>query len=120
MSTTTSFDLSRLTRGIETRDAAEQLALYAPDATVTIADPNDQPSSPRVLRGHEQIGPWLEDTYGREMSHSVENAVHDDQGAAFTVSCRYPDGTRVLCATVLSLAGGRIDEQTIVQVWDER
>jgi hypothetical protein len=120
MSTTTRFDLGRLTKGIETRDAGEQLALYAPDATVTVADPNDQPRSPRVLRGREQIGPWLEDIYGREMSHSVGNIVQDDDGAAFTVRCSYPDGTNVLCATVLSTADGMVVEQTIVQVWDEQ
>ena len=119
MSTTTTFDLHRLARGIETRDAAEQLALYAPDAVVTIVDANDQPRSPKVLRGHEQIGPWLEDTYGREMSHSVTNLVQDDGGAAVTVACSYPDGTNVLCAAVLAVSGGQINEQTIVQVWDE-
>jgi hypothetical protein len=119
MSTTTTFDLAQLTRGIETRDADGQVALYAPDATVTVADRNDQPGSPLVLRGRDQIRPWIEDVTSRDMTHSVGHAVQDDHGAAYTVSCRYADGTNVLCATVLELAGGLITGQTVVQVWDE-
>jgi hypothetical protein len=45
--------------------------------------------------------------------------VSDDRGAAFTVACLYPDGTNVLCATVLELENGSIARQTVVQVWDE-
>ena len=119
MSTLTAFDLDRFTRAAEERDAATQLSMYGPDAIVTIADQVTQPASPRVLRGREQIKGWLDDTYGRDMTHSVKHRVSDEGGAAYTLACRYPDGTNVLCATVLALQDGQITDQTVVQVWDE-
>jgi hypothetical protein len=72
-----------------------------------------------VLRGREQIKGWLDDTYGRDMTHSVKHWVSDEGGAAYALACRYPDGTNVLCATVLALQDGQITDQTVVQVWDE-
>ncbi len=120
MSTTTTFDLDRFARAAEERDASTQLSMYSPDATVTIVDKVSQPGSPRVLRTHEEIETWLSDTYGRDMTHSVNHAVKDDTGAAYTQSCSYPDGTNVLCATVIELDGGQIASQTVVQVWDEK
>jgi hypothetical protein len=94
--------------------------MYDQDATVVIVDKVSQPGSPRVLQGREEIRSWLEDISGREMTHSVTRTVRDETGAAFTESCRYPDGTNVLCATVIGLAKGQIAEQTVVQVWDEQ
>lgn len=119
MSTTTTFDLERFARAAEERDAATQLSIYGPAATVTIVDKITQPGAPRVLRTREQIAGWLHDMFAREMTHSVGHLVIDDSGAAFTVSCRYPDGTNVLCATLLELVDGQIGDQTVVQVWDE-
>ncbi len=120
MSTTTTFDLDRFTRAAEERDASTQLSMYGSDATVTIADKVSQPGTPRVLRTRQQIKDWLEDMYGREMTHSVQHSVKDDTGAAYTEACRYPDGTNVLCATVIELESGQISGQTVVQVWDEK
>jgi hypothetical protein len=119
MSTTTTFDLERFARAAEQRDASTQLSMYGPDATVTIADKTSQPGSPRVLRTRDEIKDWLDDMYAREMTHSVGHMVKDDSGVAYTQACRYPDGTNVLCATVIGLHGGIISEQTVVQAWDE-
>ncbi len=119
MSTITTFDLDRFARAAEERDAATQLSMYGPNATVTIADKITQPGAPRVLRTREEIKSWLEDTYGRDMTHTVRHRVKDDTGAAYTQACRYPDGTNVLCATVIELDAGQIAGQTVVQVWDE-
>lgn len=118
--TTTSFELERFKRATQERDASTQLSMYTQDATVTVADPISQPSSPRVLQGRAEIKAWIDEVTGRDMTHAVQHAVEDDSGAAFTVSCRYPDGTRVLCSTVLELEGGAIARQTVVQVWDEK
>ena len=120
MSTITTFDLARFARAAEERDAATQLSMYGPDASITIVDKITQPGSPRVLRSHDEIKAFLEDTNGRDMTHKVKHQVNDGQGAAFTEDCRYPDGTNVLCATVIRLEDGRIAEQTIVQAWDEK
>ena len=119
MSTITTFDLARFTRAAEERDAATQLSMYGPDASVTIVDRINQPGSPRVLRGQDDIKDWLEDVCGRDMTHKVAHRVHGEDAAAFTLACRYPDGTQVLCATVIELDGGQISDQTTVQAWDE-
>jgi hypothetical protein len=113
------FDLTRFARATEERDASTQLSMYAADATVTITDRITQPGSPRVLHGRDEIRSWIEDVTARDMTHAVQQTVGDGQGAAFTVACRYPDGTNVLCATVLALRAGAIADQTVVQVWDE-
>jgi hypothetical protein len=118
--TTATFDLPTLSRAIADRDAETQLAMYAPSASVAIADRITQPGSPRVLSGSAEIGAWLHDLCDREMTHVVQHSVSDATGAAFTEACRYPDGTNVLCATVLECSDGLIQRQTIVQAWDER
>jgi hypothetical protein len=117
--TTTKFDLERFTRATEERDASTQVSMYAPDAAVTVADRIAQPSSPRVLRGRDEIQTWIEEVTSRDMTHAVQHTVSDAHGAAFTVACRYPDGTQVLCAAVLELESGAIARQTVLQVWDE-
>ncbi len=119
MSTTTAFELDRFTRAAEERDAATQLSMYGPDAVVTIVDKISQPGSPRVLRSRDEIKAWLDDMYARDMTHKVRHRVLDDTGAAYSQACLYPDGTNVLCATVIELDGSLIAGQTVVQVWDE-
>jgi ketosteroid isomerase-like protein len=113
------FDLTRFCAAAEGRDVETQLSMYAPDAIVTIADRINQPGSPQVLHGRDEIAGWLQDVGGREMSHDVQHSVGDAGGAAFSEACRYSDGTNVLCATVLRLSEGRIMGQTVVQAWDE-
>jgi ketosteroid isomerase-like protein len=122
MSTTSTptFDLGEFKRALEERDSTAQLALYAPDAEVTLIDRINTPSSPRVLRGREEIRSWVEDICERDMTHRVDLQVLGDRGAAFTENCRYPDGTNVLCAAVLELRDGQITRQVGVQAWDEQ
>jgi ketosteroid isomerase-like protein len=119
MSTTTAFDLEAFKQAIEQRDAATQTAMYAADAEVTLTDRVTQPGAPRVLRGRSEIQAWIEDVCRRDMTHHVQHTVSDAEGVAFTEACRYPDGTNVLCATVLELRDGQIAAQIGVQAWDE-
>jgi hypothetical protein len=119
MGTITSFDLDRFARAAEERDAATQLSMYGPDAVVTINNKISQPGAPRVLRTRDEIKAWLEDMYSRDMTHKVQHRVLDETGAAYTQACRYPDGTNVLCATVIELDGGVISGQTVLETWDE-
>ncbi|MBV9334966.1 MAG: nuclear transport factor 2 family protein [Solirubrobacterales bacterium] len=88
--TTTSFDLARFCRALERRDSATQLSMYAPHATVTIADRITQPGSPRVLHGAGEIRGWIEDVDGREMTHAVGHTGADEHGAAFTEPANTP------------------------------
>jgi hypothetical protein len=119
MGTITTFDLDRFARAAEERDASTQLAMYGPNAVVTIANKISQPGAPRVLRGREEIGAWLEDVYSRDMTHSVKHRVRDENGAAYTQACRYADGTNVLASSVIEIDGGVIARQTVLEVWDE-
>jgi ketosteroid isomerase-like protein len=119
MTTTIAFDIDRLTEALQSRDAATQVEMYAPDATITVADRSATPSSPTVVRGTDEIRAFIEDICARDMTHEVTMRVRDERGAAYVLSCAYPDGTRVLCATVLEIAGGLIVRQTGVQAWDE-
>ena len=119
MSTTYKFDFDAFTRAVQERDAATQAAMYAPDAAVTVIDRNTQPRAPRELQGIDEVRAWIEEVCGRDMTHRVQHTVADEHGAAFTLACRYPDGTNVACATVLELTDGQVARQTVVQVWDE-
>ena len=119
MSTIHTFDLSTFKQAIEERDASAQLAMYAEDAEVTLIDRVAQPSAPRVLHGRGEIQAWIEDVCGRDMTHLVQHTVQDESGVAFTEACRYPNGTNVMCATVLEIDNGLVTRQIGVQAWDE-
>jgi len=120
MSTTTTNILDTIRAATEARDAEALSALYADDAAVTVVDRSTPPSTPHVLHGHGEVVAYLRDSCSREMTHEVRDTVLGGDRLAFTTHCRYPDGTRVLCATIADLDGkGRIVNQTIVQAWDE-
>jgi ketosteroid isomerase-like protein len=119
MGTSTAFDLAGFTRATEGRDAATLLGMYAEDAEVTVLDRNHPPRSPQVLRGKDAIGPWLEDTYSRDMTHKVVDPVVGEDRVALTTRCHYPDGTDVVCTATADLSDGLITRQNVIQVWDE-
>ncbi|MER7843806.1 nuclear transport factor 2 family protein [Kitasatospora sp. NPDC096077] len=113
------FDTRALREGIERCEAETLLALYAEDAELRVVDRRTQPSHPLVMHGRDEIGAMLDDVYGREMTHKLEQVVVQDDRVAFLESCRYPDGVRVLAASVAGLRDGRIVDQTTLQAWDE-
>lgn len=113
------FDTEALRRGIEEQTAETLASLYADDAEIRIVDRNTQPSSPKVLHGRDEISEMLTDVYSRDMTHKLENCVIQDDQVAFTESCQYPDGLRVLAESMLRLRDGKIVDQTMIQAWDE-
>ncbi len=115
----TGFDFEALRRGIEQLDAETLINLYADDAELHIVNKNTTPSSPRALRGKEEITEHLRDVCGRAMTHRIENEVVGENRVAFNEMCEYPDGTRVLAATMLDLQNGKIARQVNVEAWDE-
>ena len=117
--TSQSFDPEALRRGIEERDAATLLGLYAEDAELQVVDHNDQPSHPKVIRGRSAIGEYFADVCGRDMTHKIRRLVVSGNNVAFVQSCRYPSGAQVLCIAVLDLKDGLITRQSGVQAWDE-
>lgn len=112
------FDTETLRRGIEGQ-AATLLSLYADDAELRVVDRNTQPSHPKVLHGRDEIAEMLDDIYRRDMTHKLERCVVQGDQAAFSESCEYPDGVRVLAESMVSLRDGKIVDQTLIQAWDE-
>ncbi|MFJ7334114.1 nuclear transport factor 2 family protein [Streptomyces sp. NPDC101110] len=113
------FDRETLRQGLEGHTPDILLSLYADDAEMRIVDHTTQPSHPKVLQGRDEIGRMLEDVYSRDMSHKLERCVIQGDEAAYSESCQYADGVRVLSESMLSLRDGKITEQTLVQAWDE-
>lgn len=113
------FDRETLRRGVEGQTPDILLSLYADDAELRIVDRTTQPSHPKVLHGRDEIGRMLEDVYSRDMSHKLERCVIQGDEAAYSESCRYADGVRVLSESMIALRDGKIAEQTLVQAWDE-
>lgn len=112
-------DLAALREAIESRDAAALAALYSRDADMMMVDYQHPPGKPMHLHGISEIRGMLDDICSREMTHEVTHAVAGPSGAAFTEMCRYPDGTRVMFASVCEVRDGRITHQEGVQAWDE-
>ncbi|MEU2711249.1 nuclear transport factor 2 family protein [Streptomyces sp. NPDC007205] len=117
--TGSAFDTEALRRGIEGNTGNTLLSLYADDAEIRIVDHNHQPSRPTVLRGRGQIAELLDDIYSRDMTHKLDQCVVQGDHAAFTESCQYGDGTRVLAESMVTLRDGKIASQLLIQAWDE-
>ena len=113
------FDIETLRRGIEGPIEETLVSLYADDAEIRIVDRNTQPSHPMVLHGRGEIAGMFHELCSREMTHKMERCVAQGDQIAFSESCEYPDGVRVLAESMLSLRDGKIVEQTMVQAWDE-
>ncbi|PZT71214.1 nuclear transport factor 2 family protein [Streptomyces sp. SW4] len=113
------FDTETFRRALEGGTVADLVSLYADDARVRIVDRNTQPSHPRVLHGRDEIAEMLDDIYSRDMTHKLEGCVVQGDRAAYSESCAYPDGARVLAESMMSLRDGKIVDQTLIQAWDE-
>ncbi|MER5396196.1 nuclear transport factor 2 family protein [Streptomyces sp. NPDC002599] len=113
------FDTEALRRGIEGDSAADLLSLYADDAELRIVDRNTQPSHPMVKHGRAEIAEMLDDVYSRDMTHKMDQCVVQGDHVAYTETCVYADGVRVMSTSMMSLRDGKIVEQTLVQAWDE-
>lgn len=119
MTTPSRASMDGIRRAIESSDAAVLAAFYAPDAVLRVVDRLNPPSRPREFRGQRAIAAFYEDVCGRAMTHRIDAALQDGDRIAFTEECQYPDGIKVICASVIETSGGRITRQTNVQAWDE-
>ena len=114
------FDLAAFKRAVESGwDIGALLPLYDEGAEYVTVDKNNPPSSPRVLKGGTAIGEYLKEAASHGVVSRIDHAIVCSDRAALTFNCRYPDGTRVLCNSMLELDDGRIVRQTDVQAWDE-
>ncbi|MFE7977904.1 nuclear transport factor 2 family protein [Streptomyces shenzhenensis] len=117
--TGSAFTAETLRRGIEGNTGNNLLSLYADDAEIRIIDQRTQPSHPKVLHGRPQIAEMLDDVYSRDMTHRLEQCVVQGDHAAYSESCEYADGVRVLAESMITLREGKIAEQIMIQAWDE-
>jgi predicted SnoaL-like aldol condensation-catalyzing enzyme len=113
------FDADTLRRGIEEHSTAAVLSLYADDAELRIVDRSSQPSHPKVLHGRDKIAEHFNDVLSRDMTHKVDQCIAQGDHVAFSESCQYPDGVRVIAESMATLRDGKIVEQTLIQAWDE-
>jgi quercetin dioxygenase-like cupin family protein len=111
-------NLDALRQGIEGRNINAMLSLYADDAEISVVDQRHTPSHPQILHGRDQIGTFLSDIFGRDITHHIDHIVAGNGSVSFMERCEYPDGSRVLASTVLDIDGGRIVRQEEVQAWD--
>jgi hypothetical protein len=116
---TSAFVFEALRQAIENLDANRLVSLYANDAEMLTVNRYTTPSSPKVLKGKEEIAEHLRDVCGRAMTHRVENEVIGEDRVAFNEACEYPDGTRVLAAMTLDVRNGKVVHQVNVEAWDE-
>ena len=116
---TSMFDFESMRRAIEQLDADLLTSLYADDAQMHIVNRYSTPSSPRELRGKEEIAEHLKDVCGRAITHRVENEVMGEDRVAFNEACEYPDGNRVLAAMTLEVHNGKVVRQVSVEAWEE-
>ena len=115
----TGLDGEALRRGIEDRDLEAIMGLFADDAELRLVDTAHPPSRPLELRGRAAIAGHYRDVCSRDMTHRIERLLLGRDCAAFTEVGRYPDGTRVVGATLLELREGRIAREVSVQARDE-
>lgn len=117
--TISGFDFEDLRRGIERLDAAALIDLYADDAEMWAVNRYSPPGSPEVLRGKEEIAEQLRNVCGQDIKVQVQREVVGEDRVAFVRDVEYPDGNRLLCATVLDVRDGKIAREVGVQAWDE-
>ena len=110
--------VAAIKRAIEGRNSRALSGFYSNDAVVHVVDRDNPPSKPNSIVGKKAITSYFEDVCGRNMSHKLESGIADGKRIAFTQSCAYPDGTKVLCSAMIELKGGKIARQTVVQAWD--
>ncbi|MER5943689.1 nuclear transport factor 2 family protein [Streptomyces sp. NPDC001928] len=116
---TPAFDTDTLRQAVEGQSPATLLSLYTDDAEIRVVNRNAQPSHPQVLSGRSQIEAMLTDVYSRDMTHKLEGCVIQGDRAAYSESCEYADGVRVMSESMITLRDGKISQQIIIEAWDE-
>jgi ketosteroid isomerase-like protein len=118
--TTTSFDVETFKRAYESWDIEALLALYADELELIQVDRDNPPSAPRTRHGRDVLRGMLEHCSGAGVVATVEHAVADEQRAAATITCEFPDGRRVLANAALEIEDGRIVRELDVLSGDPR
>ena len=116
----TTLDLDGLRQALEGRDAAAVTAYYDDHAELVSVGRDAPPGAPQVLRGRTAIGEHFKDILSRDATHVVERAVGAPGTAAIVESCRYADGTSVLCMATFDVnTDGQIVRHLELSAWDD-
>jgi hypothetical protein len=116
MSTQATFDLSGLSKAIQSGDCRYQLALYADNAEVKIVDAA-QPTAPLgVLRGKRAIERWLDTMSSRAGQLRVRDAVASPGRVEYTEEARYSDGSELLFECTAEVRRGQISRAAVTVV----
>jgi hypothetical protein len=113
------FDFEALRQALENRDVEKLLGLYDRSVQATVVNKNTPPSRPFRTSDWADFETYIRDLCDRDLEHVVGNEVIGHARASYTETCEYPDGTKVVNATVLELSDGLITGQTVVETWDE-
>jgi ketosteroid isomerase-like protein len=116
--TVTSFDLEAYTRGFETWDADTVLDLYADDIELIQIDRDNPPSSPKVSHGKDVLRGIIQYGAGAGVTFTADSGVANQQRAAATFTCTFPDGRSVVANAILDIRDGRIVRHHEVAVGD--
>jgi hypothetical protein len=116
VSTQTTFDLSGLSKAIQSGDCQYQLALFADNAEVKIVD-GAKPAAPLgVLRGKPAIEKWLGTMSSRDGRFRVRDAVASPGRVQYTEECRYHDGSELLFECTAEVRRGQISRAAVTVV----
>jgi hypothetical protein len=118
MSTQLDFDLAGLLGAVERDDLDYQLALYAADAELRVAQP-DPHRSVSVYHGRDQIRAWLQRPDLDQVTHRMGNLSTSDGGIVLTDVIRHRDGRHVICLSTLRLDHGQIVDQDVTLVQEQ-
>jgi hypothetical protein len=118
--TETRFDLDTFKRAFEKWDKETLLSFYSDDIELIEVNRENPPSSPRVRRGKEVIRGIFEGGAAVGVKGTIGNGVADEQRAALTFTCVFPDGRKVMANAILELEEGLIARHMEVQSGDPK
>jgi ketosteroid isomerase-like protein len=111
--------LKRWHRGLERRDLDSMLSCYDENAEIRVVDRFHPPSSPMTIRGKNAIQAYFGDIFKRDLFHKIESEVVSENRVAFTDTCQYANGSKVIANEICELRDGKVLKQVTVQAWDE-
>jgi hypothetical protein len=112
------FDLLEFGRAIDASDAETQIAAYADSAEVEVIDPDNPPSSPRVLKGKSAIADWVRSNCQRNLRQRVVRFIDGDDRIAYTVEHVQRDGSHAIASSTAELRDGLVTQQHTILVRD--
>jgi hypothetical protein len=107
------FDLPAFRAAASLRDTAAWAEFYADQAKWIEYRHNAPPRAPHRLVGKAQIAAFL-----RAVAAENITLVLSDERAAFSLTCTFLDGRRIVEHTILHLKDSQITRQVDVEAWD--